>query len=186
MEDSQILDLYFVRDQQAVVETDRKYGPYCVTLANSILHNEQDAEEMVSDTYWKAWTSIPPKKPVVLKMFLAKITRNLSFTRWRSCNAQKRGGGELELVLEELEGCIAAPGSIEDRLTARELVKAIRSFLNTLPAREQDIFLRRYFFVEDTDTIAQRYGMNPSTVLRTLSRTREKLKTYLTQEGYAV
>lgn len=186
MEDSQILDLYFQRDQQAVVETDRKYGGYCFTLANSILHNEQDAEETVSDTYWKAWTSIPPTKPVVFKMFLAKITRNLSFTRWRSDSAKKRGGGELELVLEELEGCIAAPGNVEDRLNAKELARAIRRFLDTLSVREQDIFLRRYFFVEDTAAIAKRYGMTPSTVLRTLSRTRGKLKTYLTQEGYAV
>ena len=186
MEDSQIIDLYFVRDQQAVVETDRKYGGYCFTLANSILRNEQDAEEAVSDTYWKVWTTVPPAKPVVFKMFLAKITRNLSFTRWRSCSARKRGGGEMELVLEELEGCIAAPGSVEDRLNARELAKAIRSFLNTLPLREQDIFLRRYFFVEETAVIAQRYAMKPATVNRTLSRTREKLKTYLTQEGYAV
>lgn len=186
MEDIEILNLYFQRDQQAVVETDRKYGPYCFTLANSILHNDQDAEEAVSDTYWKAWTSIPPKKPVVLKMFLAKITRNLSFTRWRSYNAQKRGGGELELALEELEGCIASPNRVEDDLNAKELAKAIRAFLNTLPVREQDIFLRRYFFLDDPKSIARRYTMNPATVHRTLSRTREKLKTYLTQEGYAV
>ena len=186
MEDIEILDLYFQRDQQAVVETDRKYGPYCFTIANSILHNDQDAEEAVSDTYWKAWTSIPPKRPVVFKMFLAKITRNLSFTRWRSCSAQKRGGGELDVVLGELEGCIAAPGSVEDELNAKELAKAIRRFLDTLPAREQDIFLRRYFFLDDPKSIARRYAMNPATVHRTLSRTREKLKTYLTQEGYAV
>ena len=186
MEDIEILDLYFARDQQAVVETDRKYGGYCFTIANSILGNAQDAEEMVSDTYWKAWTSIPPKKPVVLKMFLAKITRNLSFTRWRNWNAQKRGGGELDLVLEELDGCIASPNGVEDQLNAKELAKTIRCFLDTRPVREQDIFLRRYFFLEEAAVIAQRYAMKPSTVSRTLSRTREKLKTYLTQEGYAV
>ena len=186
MEDEEILDLYFARDERALAETDRKYGPYCFTLANSILNNPQDAEETVSDTYLKAWHSIPPKRPNILKMFLAKITRNLAFSRWRSCAAQKRGGGELELVLEELSGCIAAPGSVEDRLSGRELAKAIRCFLNTLPRREQDIFLRRYFFVEESGAIAARYGMKPATVLRTLSRTREKLKQYLTQEGYAV
>lgn len=186
MEDTQILDLYFARDQQALVETDRKYGPYCFTLANSILHNGQDAEETVSDTYWKAWNAIPPKRPAVLKMFLAKITRNLSFSRWRSYAADKRGGGELELVLEELEGCIASPAGVEDALNAKELARAIRSFLDTLPVREQDIFLRRYFFVEDTEAIARRYNMKRATVNRTLSRTREKLRTYLTQEGYAV
>lgn len=186
MDDEKILDLYFARDEQAVVETDRKYGSYCFTLANSILSNTQDAEETVSDTYWKAWNAIPPKRPGIFKMFLAKITRNLAFTKWRGRSAEKRGGGELTLVLEELEGCIAAPGEVEDELNAKELAKAIRAFLNTLPAREQDIFLRRYFFVEESAVIAKRYGMKPATVLRTLSRTREKLRNYLMQEGYAV
>lgn len=186
MNDEQILDLYFARDEQALVETDRKYGGYCFTLANSILHNDQDAEETVSDTYLKAWNAIPPKRPGIFKMFLAKITRNLAFSRWRAYSAEKRGGGEMELVLEELEGCLAAPGGVEDAMNAKELARAIRVFLDTLPQREQDIFLRRYFFVEDSETIARRYGMKPATVLRTLSRTRMKLKRYLLKEGYAV
>ena len=91
MNDEQILDLYFARDEQALLETDRKYGGYCFTLANSILHNDQDAEETVSDTYLKAWNAIPPKRPGIFKMFLAKITRNLAFTRWRAYSAEKRG-----------------------------------------------------------------------------------------------
>ncbi len=186
MEDEQILDLYFSRDEQAVVETDRKYGSYCFTLAKGILDNDQDAEEAVSDTYLKTWNSIPPKRPEVFKMFLAKITRNLAFSRWRSYSAEKRGGGEMALVLEELESCIPAQGRVEDRLNAQELVKAIRGFLDTLPSREQDLFLRRYFFVEESDAIARRYGMRKATVQRTLSRTREKLKNYLKQEGYAI
>lgn len=186
MEDESILDLYFARDERAVVETDRKYGGYCFHLANSILKDEQDAEETVSDTYLQTWNAIPPQRPNVFKMFLAKITRNLAFTRWRKCSAEKRGGGELALVLDELEGCIAAPGGVEDRLNGKELAAAIRSFLDTLPGREQDIFLRRYFFVEESETIAQRYGMKADTVRRTLSRTRAKLKKYLTQEGYAI
>lgn len=186
MEDERILDLYFARNEQAVAETDRKYGGYCFSLANSILHNSQDAEETVSDTYLKVWETIPPKRPNIFRMFLAKITRNLAFTRWRKYTAEKRGDGELELVLEELEGCIAAPGKVEDRLNGQELAKAIRSFLDTLPVREQDIFLRRYFFVEESAVIAGRYGMKPATVLRTLSRTREKLKRYLAKEGYTV
>lgn len=185
MEDELILDLYFARDERAVAETDKKYGAYCYSLANNILACRQDAEEAVSDTYWKAWSAIPPRRPDAFRMFLAKITRNLAFSRWRSRNADKRGG-ETELVLTELEGCIPAPGRVEDRMNARELVAAIRKFLDTLPQREQNIFLRRYFFVEETDVIASRYGMKPATVLRTLSRTREKLKNYLTQEGYAV
>lgn len=186
MEDEKIIELYFSRNEQAVAETDKKYGAYCFTLASSILNNREDAEETVSDTYLKTWHAIPPKKPNVLKMFLAKITRNLAFSRWRSSTAEKRGGGEMALVLEELSGCLAAPEQVEDQLNAKELAKTIRCFLNTLPQREQDIFLRRYFFVEESETIASRYHMKRATVLRTLSRTREKLKVYLNQEGYAL
>ena len=186
MDDEKIIELYFARDEQAVAETDRKYGGYCFTLANAILGNREDAEEVVSDTHLKTWHAIPPKRPGVLKLFLAKITRNLSFSRWRSYTAEKRGGGVMELVLEELDACIPAPGKVEDSLMGKELAKAIRCFLNTLPQREQDIFLRRYFFVEETGAIARRYGMKPATVLRTLSRTREKLKNYLSKEGYTL
>ncbi len=186
MEDEAILDLYFARSEQAVAETDRKYGRYCFTLANAILNDAQDAEEAVSDTYLKAWNTIPPKRPQVFRMFLAKITRNFAFSRWRSNTAAKRGGGETALVLEELAGCLAASGSVEDRVNARDLAQSIRDFLDTLPNREQDIFLRRYFFLEDSAAIASRYAMKPATVLRTLSRTREKLRAHLTKEGYDV
>lgn len=186
MEDTKIIDLYFARDEQAIAETDKKYGRYCFVLANSILSNVQDAEEAVSDTYLKTWNAIPPHRPAVFRLFLAKITRNLAFTRWRGLNAEKRGGGTMALVLEELSECVAAPGSVEDGVNGKELAKAIRSFLNTIPPREQDIFLRRYFFVEESEAIARRYGMKPATVLRTLSRTRSKLKQYLSKEGYAV
>lgn len=186
MEDSRILDLYFARNEQAIAETDRKYGAYCFSLAKAILDNAADAEEAVNDTYFKTWNVIPPNRPQVLKLFLAKITRNLSFSRWRNLSAQKRGRGEMALVLEELDSCIPSPVMVEDTVNARELAETIRSFLDTIPPREQDIFLRRYFFVEESKTIASHYGMKPSSVLRSLSRTRAKLKQYLTKEGYAV
>lgn len=186
MNDEAILELYFARDEQAVAETDRKYGTYCYHIANAILADAGDSEETVSDTYLQAWNTIPPKRPGVLKMYLAKITRNLSFSRWRKRSAEKRGGGELPLALEELAECLASPESVEDSLSGKELACTIRAFLDTLPRREQNIFLRRYFFLEESDAIAQRYGMKPATVLRTLSRTRGKLRAYLTKEGYAL
>lgn len=186
MEDEAILKLYFARDERAVQETERKYGRYCFMLADTILHNREDSEETVSDTWLKTWNAIPPKKPDVLKLFLAKITRNLAFTRWRGYSAQKRGGGELDLVLDELGQCVAAPGQVEDHLNGKELALTIRAFLDTLPEKEQNIFLRRYFFVEDSEEIARRYGMKRATVLRTLSRTREKLRAHLRKEGYGV
>lgn len=184
MEDKTILDLYFARDELAITETDRKYGGYCYSVANRILCNQEDSEETVSDTYWHTWNSIPPYRPSFLKMFLAKVTRNLAFTRWRKQSAAKRGGGETELVLEELAGCIPGTEQIDDQLNAKELVKAIRGFLDILPERDRAIFLCRYFFVEDADTIAAHYGLKRTNVNMILSRTRTKLKSYLTQEGY--
>lgn len=186
MEDSQIIDLYFARDEQAVVQTEKKYGKYCLSLAGAILSSEEDAEEVVNDTYWKTWEAIPPRRPVVFRLFLAKITRNLAFTRWRTNTAEKRGGTETALVLDELSDCIPGSDGPEAEFQAKELSAAIRTFLDTLSPRDQDLFLRRYFFVETTEAIAARYSMRPETVRRALSRSRMKLKNYLIQEGYGV
>lgn len=186
MSDEEIIELYFARDEQALAKTDEKYGPYCFSLANSILPSREDAEETVSDTYFKAWQSIPPTRPSVLRMFLAKITRNLAFSRWRSLSAQKRGGGELPLVLEELEECVGSGEEVGAALEAKELTRTIAAFLNTLSQQDQNIFLRRYFFVEDAKAIASRYGLGRNTVNQSLSRTRKKLKVHLIQEGYTL
>ena len=184
MEDQAILDLYFARDELAITETDRKYGSYCYSVANRILGSVEDSEETVSDTYYHTWNAIPPQRPTFLRLFLAKITRNLAFARWRKLSAAKRGGGETEFVLEELAGCIPGREQIDDGLNAVELAKTIRTFLDTLPDREQDIFLQRYFYVEDPETIARRHKIRQSNVNLILCRTRAKLKTYLKQEGY--
>ena len=184
MEDNAIVDLYFARDEQAIVQTDKKYGSYCYSVANRILCSREDCEETVSDTYYHTWNAIPPQRPDFLKLFLAKITRNLAFSRWRKLSAAKRGGGETELVLEELALCIPAAQQVDDQLNLKELAGAIGAFLNTLHRREQNIFLQRYFFMDDAQTIARRWGMKRTQVNTILSRTRTKLKTYLTREGY--
>lgn len=184
MEDGKILDLYFSRDQRALDETQKKYGSYCYSVANGILQCQEDAEETVNDTWLRAWDAIPPQRPSFLRLFLGKITRNLAFTRWRNRNAVRRGGGEVELVLEELADCIPGRESVDDALNARELAGAIRAFLDTIGDREQDIFLRRYFYAEPTAAIGARYGMKSDNVLRILSRVRGKLKEYLSKEGY--
>ena len=186
MSDEEIISLFFSRDEQALVYTEAKYGPYCFALANAILPSREDAEETVSDTYLTAWQTIPPKKPSVLRLFLAKITRNLAFSRWRDLTAKKRGGGELPLVLEELEECVGAGEGLDAALEAKELTRTIASFLDTLPKRDANIFLRRYFFLEDAAAISVRYGLRRDTVNQSLSRTRKKLKAHLIQEGYAL
>ena len=184
MEDGKIIGLFISRDEQALDEVKKKYGHYCDTVARGILGCPQDVEEVVSDAWLKAWESIPPQRPVFLKLFLGKIVRNLAFSRWRSRKADKRGGGEVDLALEELGECIPGREAVDDRLNAQELAQTIRMFLNALPEREQDIFLRRYFYAEPTAEIAKQYDMKNDNVLRILSRIREKLKIYLTEEGY--
>lgn len=186
MDDQKILALYFSRDEQAVLETARKYGSYCYSIADNILHSAQDAEETVNDTYLQTWNAIPPKHPDVFKLFLARITRNLAFSRWRKECAGKRGGGEMDLVLEELSECLASPGAVDDGLSVKELEMTIRAFLSELPQKERNLFLRRYFYVEDCEKIAARYGMKRGTVSSTLFRTREKLRNHLKKEGYAL
>lgn len=183
MDDEHIIELYVARDERAISETEVKYGHYCGALARQILSDPLDAEEVVSDTWLKAWGAIPPMRPGVLKLFLAKIVRNLSFSRWRAQTAQKRGGGEIDLALEELKDCAGADGDPGAALELKELVAAIERFLHAVPERDRNIFLRRYFYVDSVEQIADRAGLKQSNVLMILSRVRKKLKDYLIQEG---
>ena len=184
MEDNQIVELYFQRDADAIKETDSKYGSYCFAIADSILHNKEDSEECVNDTWLSAWNAMPPQRPKVLRMFLAKITRNLSFNRFNARNAEKRGGGEIHLVLDELAECIASESDTENEYLAKELEQCIKLFVRKLPEREGNVFVRRYFFTESISMIAKRYGKNDNNVMVMLNRSRKKLKAHLEKEGY--
>ncbi len=183
-EDSQIIELFWKRDAAAISETADKYGAYCFTIANSILHNAEDSDECLNDTWLNVWNAIPPQKPNSLKLFLAKITRNLAFDRFNAKNAEKRGGGEILVVLDELAECLADRENVEDAYESKELGEYIRRFVRTLPERDCNVFVRRYFFTEQVAEIAKRYGLSNNNVMVILSRTRKKLKTYLLKEGY--
>lgn len=184
MEDNQIIELYWKRDENAIEETAQKYGAYCFAIANNILNNQEDSEECVNDTWLRAWNAIPPQKPENLKLFLAKITRNLSFNRVETQNAKKRGNGELSLVLDELSECLASHSNVEDTYLAKELSESMRRFVRKLPEREGNVFVRRYFFMEPVAVIAKNYRLTENHVMVILSRTRKKLKKYLVKEGY--
>lgn len=184
MEDSQIVALYWQRNADAVSETAKKYGAYCFTVAEHILKNVEDAEECVNDTWLRAWNGIPPQKPGVLRLFLAKITRNLALDRFQAQNAEKRGGGEIALVLDELEECAGGGTDTEAEYQAKELRECIRRFVRTLPEREGNVLVRRYFFAESAAEIAGRYGLTENHVMVILSRTRKKLREHLIKEGY--
>lgn len=183
MEDQNILDLYFARSEQAIQETDRKYGRYCYSISYGILSNEEDAKETVSDTYLSAWKAIPPRKPAVLRTFLGKITRNLSINRWNEARAEKRGGGEFPVALEELGECISQGPTTEEAFDRRELSRAVVRFLDTLGETEKRVFLCRYWYFDPVDQIARQFGYSHSKVTSMLYRSREKLKKQLQKEG---
>ena len=184
MEDCRIVELYWQKNAEAIRETDRKYGAYCFAIADHILHNKEDSEECINDTWLNAWNAMPPQRPAKLQMFLAKITRNLAFNRFNARSAKKRGGGEMALVLDELAECLAAESDVESEYEARELGQCLRRFVRALPERDGNVFVRRYFFTESAAEIAKRYGLTDNHVMVILSRTRKKLKTYLIKEGF--
>lgn len=182
MEDGHIIQLFFDREEVALEQTRAKYGAYCAAVIGNILEDRQDAEEILSDTWLRAWESIPPQRPVSLKLYLARIARNLAFDRFRSRKREKRGGNAVILALEELRDC-AAPGNPGDHLDAGELKAAVNAFLRSLPRRDRAVFLRRYFHMETAPEIAGRYGLREDNVRAILSRTRKKLRAYLIKEG---
>ena len=186
MEDLEIVELYWNRDEAALKETADKYGNYCYSIAYNILYNNEDAQECVNDTYLGAWNAIPPHHPQVLSTFLGKITRRLSLNKRRSDNAQKRGGGEIVLSFDELEECIADDKTISEEMAEQELADIISEFLSTLKENERKVFVCRYWYFESISEIALRFTYTPSKVKMMLKRTRDSLKDYLEKRGVLV
>ena len=186
MEDSQILDLYWERNPEAISQTDQKYGAYCRQVSFQILRSREDSEECVNDTWLRAWNAMPPQRPNILSAFLGKITRNLSLDRYKLSHAAKRGGGQLPMALEELNQCVPSGEDVEDEVALKELSRLLDRFLRDLPEKDCCVFLRRYWFVDSTAEIAQRYQMAEGSVKSSLYRTRQKLKVYLEKAGVAV
>ena len=187
MDDSSIVELYFARSEQAIQETDTKYGGYCYSIAYNILANQEDSEESVNDTYLSAWNSIPPHEPrSYLFAFLARITRHLSLDRCRSRNREKRGGGAVAALTEELLQCLPGGETPEEALDLQTLGERISAFLQAQPAEKRNLFLRRYWYCDSILDIARRYGLSESKVKSSLSRSRKALREQLRKEGYDV
>ena len=183
MEDEQIVFLYWERDENAIRETEIKYGRYCHAIAYHILDSHEDAEECVNDTWNGAWNAMPPEKPTRLSSFLARITRNIAIDRYRHNNAQKRTA-EVEVAMEEYWECIPnGEASVEDMLALKQ---AINGFLARLDARSRVIFMRRYWYSMPIKAIADSMRLSESHVSVILHRTRSKFKDYLTKEGIFV
>lgn len=182
MDDLHIIRLLWDRAESALELLAKRFGQRLLQTARNILGNHQDAEETVNDTYLAVWNTIPPERPSPLAAFVYKIGRNLALKRYRSNTAQKRNG-TYDLSLDELAGCIPGP-ALEDTVDARELGRAIDTFLDTLSADNRNIFLRRYWFGDSVRDVARCFDLSQNACSVRLSRIRNQLKDYLIKEGY--
>lgn len=185
MNDSEIIELYFQRSEAAIKESRTKYESYCRTISMNILHNRENTEECLSDTWMKAWENIPPEKPACLSAFLGRIARNTALSLWRKLNSQKRKGSETDICLEELTECIPKDQgrSFTEDL---ELKDALNRFLQGLNERSRIILMKRYWYMLPVKKIAKKLDMNEGAVKMSLLRTRKKLRQFLEEEDISL
>lgn len=181
VEDLYIIERFFDRDERAIEYSVKKYGAYCAAIAQRILGDRRDAEECVNDTWLRAWNAIPPERPACLRAFFGKLARNCAISKLHDKNRKKRGGGEVTLVLDELADCLADADGVETEVERRELVSDINAFLHTLSDRDRLIFVLRYFDTLPIRKVAAICGEHENYVRTILSRTREKLRKYLSE-----
>lgn len=184
MEDEQIVALFWRRDQEAIVQSQRKYHPYLSKIAYNILHDQEDSQEVVNDTYFKAWQSIPPQRPSKQSIYLGRLTRHGAIDRYRHHTSQKRQGDTYAMCLEELEECCATGQDPQQVLDGKLLAQAISRFLCTLKPQTRAMFLGRYYFLDSLKEVAQYCGVRESKAKSTLFRVRKALRAYLRQEGF--
>lgn len=183
--DIQIIELYWNRDERAIAESNSHYGAYCGRIARNILSNYEDAEECVSDTWLRTWECVPPQRPNSLAAFFGRIVRNLSISRYRAYRAQKRFNG-ITILLSELDDCVPAPSSVEQASEDRLITEAIDNWLSQLPKDDRVLFIRRYWFGDAVNTLAEECGLTQNQMAQRMLRLRKGLKAALIQEGIEV
>lgn len=181
MEDQRIVDLYWDRNEDAILHTQRKYDSLCRTIAQNILGNLQDAEECVNDAYLKVWNSIPPQRPQSLVAYLSRVVRNISLDRYRHNHAEKRSRGA-DVMLSELEECLS-DDSVVSFSNDEGITDALNRFLKTLDQENRILFVRRYYYMDSNEVLSKTFAVNENTVRQRLFRMREKLKEFLEKEG---
>ena len=185
MNDSEIIDLFYMRSERAIMELAAKYGNVCSKVAKNILNNIRDAEECVNDAYLGAWNTIPPQNPNPLRTYICRIVRNLSIKKYHANTSVKRNSF-YDAALDELEECVPSSENVEAEISAKELTRQIDYFLNTLDAESRILFVRRYWYAYSIWELAEQFGLKSNTVSVRLSRIRDKLRDYLKGEGFTV
>ena len=184
MDDNAIIELFFARDEGAIRAASREYGVYCAAIARNILDDRGAAEECVNDAWLRCWQSIPPQRPKSLKAYAGRIVRNLALSALRAGTARKRGGGQVQLALDELGEVVSGGETPEGALDGKLLRAALDGFLATLPEGQRNLFLRRYWYLDSVEQLAKRFCMSQTQVTTTLHRLRKKLRVHLQQEGF--
>ena len=185
MDDKQIIELYFERNEQAIKETETKYGAFCHRIAMNILGIHEDAEECVNDTYYSVWKQIPPTVPEVFKVYLGRITRNLSISRFRAMRAKKRYSS-MEIMLSELNDCVPSSSNVEQTIEVIQLSDYISEWLDSLPEEDCALFVRRYWFGDEVQELAKKCGITAAKMAQRMLRLRKSLKAALEQKGVAL
>lgn len=184
VDDEEIIELYWKRDEQAISETDKKYRRYLFTIAYNILHDNMDCDECLNDTYLKTWNKIPPTRPRILQLFLSKITRDVSVDKYRENNLTRKIPSELMLSLDELDECITSNEDIEKDIFIRQMIGILNSYLESLNSREEFCFVCRYYYGDSIENIARMLRVSDRTVFRDLARIRKGLRDRLESEGF--
>ena len=183
LEDSRIIELFYARAEEAIIELSAKYGAVCSRIARNILKNELDTEECVNDTYLAAWNTIPPQKPDPLRAYIFRIARNNAIAKYHANTSEKRNS-YYDKALEELENSLVASAAVEQEISAKELSRQIDRFLDTLDQENRMLFVRRYWYSDSISELAERFQTSHNNVSVRLSRLRNKLKKHLKKEGF--
>lgn len=186
MKDEQIIELYFERNENAICESEKKYGAYCTKISMNILNDRLDSEECVNETWFGAWRSIPPKHPSNLATYFGKITRNLSINRYKMKYSGRRIVNEFTLSLDELSECLSKDNDVENDMQVKIVGESISRFLRTQKELARKVFVCRYFYCDSIAAIAENFNVSESNVKSLLFRTRSKLKIHLEKEGIIV
>ena len=186
MEDERIVALLWEKDEEGLAAAEARHGRFCRALAEHLLGSAADAEECWNDALLRAWNAIPPERPLRLRAYLARLTRGVAIDRLRALGAEKRGGGELPLVLDELAECVSGGNGTEDEAMTKALGEAVSRFLGTQSARQREMFVRRYFCGEAVGALAKRFGMKENSAAAALKRSRDALRAYLEKEDFTL